>query len=260
MPRSFPSSASGRWAGQEPMPSFQAASIMFCAQRPASNACSVVWTSTTIAAAPASQRPCRLIRPSAARRSGSRITMKRFGSRFLELPVMRPAWRMRPRASSGTGFGKKARWSRLATMARYVSTPRPAPRGRALERARRQRELEEPRRVLAEHARPLPVVETPHRALDGLGRVGPRPFVMGIVVAPHDAIDQPVALRQLEPRRILLERGESAGAEVLARQHLQLGAHPEVVLSIVLVHRGEEPGQPADSGLDGGDEETGEAV
>src|SRR5215510_12976646 len=46
MPSRRDTGASGRWAGHEPTPSLHAASIMFCAQRPASNACSRVWTIT----------------------------------------------------------------------------------------------------------------------------------------------------------------------------------------------------------------------
>ena len=48
----------------------------------------------------------------------SRTTMSRLGSRFLLLPVMRAAWRIRRSDASGIGFGWKARWSRLWTIAR----------------------------------------------------------------------------------------------------------------------------------------------
>jgi hypothetical protein len=50
MPSSRPTSASGKCAGQEPTPSPQAATIMFCAQRPASNSCFWVWAMTIVAA------------------------------------------------------------------------------------------------------------------------------------------------------------------------------------------------------------------
>src|SRR5439155_22634692 len=40
------------------------------------------------------------------------------GSLFFELPVIRPAWRIRRSDSSGSGLGRKARWSRLSTTAR----------------------------------------------------------------------------------------------------------------------------------------------
>ena len=40
------------------------------------------------------------------------------GSAFFALPVMRAAWRSRRRTSSGSGRGRKARWSRLSTIAR----------------------------------------------------------------------------------------------------------------------------------------------
>lgn len=60
-----------------------------------------------MAAAAASQPPKRPSRASAASRSRSRTTTSRLGSRFLELPVMRAACRIRVSESSGIGRGRK---------------------------------------------------------------------------------------------------------------------------------------------------------
>jgi hypothetical protein len=91
------------------MPSFQAVTIMFCAQRPASNSWRSVCAITTTTAALASHAAYEPKAAIAARRSRSRTTTRRFGSRFFELPVMRAACRMRRSASSGIGFGRNAR-------------------------------------------------------------------------------------------------------------------------------------------------------
>src|SRR5580765_5907470 len=86
-----------------------------------------------------------------------------------------------------------------------------------LGRARRDVELEQARGVEAERLGALLVVETTHGPLDGLRRVRPRALVMRIVVAPHETVAQAVALGQLEPGGIFLERREAVGAQVFAR-------------------------------------------
>src|SRR5215218_1354000 len=55
--------------------------------------------------------------------------MKRHGWRFIALPARRPASRMRPTASAGTGRSAKARTSRLDTMAKKASITGPYPLG-----------------------------------------------------------------------------------------------------------------------------------
>src|SRR5205814_1293676 len=56
----------------------------------------------------------------------SSMAMKRHGCAFFELPAMRAAWRMRRRSSSGIGFSRNERVSRLLTTVLYVSIPSPA--------------------------------------------------------------------------------------------------------------------------------------
>ena len=73
---------------------------------------------------------------------------------------------------------------------------------------------------------------------------------MRVVVAPHEIVDEVVTLREVETRLVLLKRCEAMQAEVLARQFRELRPHPEVVLQVRLVHRSEEPRNPADARLD----------
>src|SRR5262245_5633030 len=88
----------------------------------------------------------------------------------------------------------------------------------------------------------------------------PGALVMRIVVAPHQAVHDAVALGQVEAGRIFLERGEAVQAEVLAGQLGELWPHPEVVLLVGFVHRAEQPGNPADYSCDRRDAAGGETI
>src|SRR5439155_26845131 len=111
-------------------------------------------------------------------------------------------------------------------------------------------EAEEPRGVQTKHLRAGCVAQPTHRALDRLRRVRARTLVMRVVVAPHEIVDEGVTLREVETRLVLLKRCEAMQAEVLARQFRELRPHPEVVLQVRLVHRSDEPRNPADARLD----------
>ena len=67
---------------------------------------------TTAAALCHPAAPAYRARPLAASRAGSRMTMKRLGSLFFELPVIRPAWRIAPKGVLGNAaWAGRARWS-----------------------------------------------------------------------------------------------------------------------------------------------------
>src|SRR5574341_839350 len=90
--------------GHDATPSFHAATIMFCAARPASKSLPEGAAQTAMpAAAPSSG--CENVPHSAISfsQSRSRITTSRMGCVFFELPAMRPACTMRPSTSSGIG-------------------------------------------------------------------------------------------------------------------------------------------------------------
>src|SRR5215471_10718843 len=140
-----------------------------------------------------------------------------------------------------------------ATTATGSGTRRSEP---SLACVRRDAEAEEARGIEAEHAGARGVAELTHGALDRLCRMRPRAFVVRVVVGPHQALGEAVALGQVEAGRVFLERREAVRSEVLARQPGELGPHPEMVLLVGLVHGGEEPRQPADPGLDGGEAQS----
>src|SRR5581483_5373232 len=77
-------------------------------------------------------------------------------------------------------------------------------------------QLEHPRRVQTQDLRAFVVAQMSHLALDRLRGMGPRTFMMRIVVRPHEVPAQIVLPREVEPRRILLERREPVRAKILA--------------------------------------------
>ena len=91
--------------GHDPMPSFEAASIMFCAARPASNAVGPLPPTTTATTSAAPSTLSEAYTHSAARstNAGSRRTTKRRAWRFFELPATRPASRIRRCAPASIG-------------------------------------------------------------------------------------------------------------------------------------------------------------
>jgi len=83
--------------------------------------------------------------------------------------------------------------------------------------AGRQREAEKARGVQPQHLGAAVVAELPHGAFDRFGRMRPGALVMGIVVGPHEVFGEPVALGEIEPGLVLLERGEAVQPVVFAR-------------------------------------------
>ena len=88
-------------------------------------------------------------------------------------------------------------------------------------------QLEQPRRIQSEDFHALRLIEMAHRAFDRLGRMWPCPFVVGIVVGPHEVVDQVELDRVLQARFVLLERSKTMRAVVVAREPLKLGLPPE---------------------------------
>ena len=84
--------------GQEATPSFQAASIMFWAQRPTSKP-----RAPTIATTSAAVRTFCGANTAAASAARSETTTNRHSCRFIALPARRPASRIRVTTSSGSG-------------------------------------------------------------------------------------------------------------------------------------------------------------
>src|SRR5579863_7884009 len=78
--------------------------------------------------------------------------------------------------------------------------------------------LENARGVEAENLRALFVCEMSHLALDRFRRMRPHALVMRVVVGPHEIVDEVVLHREVEADTVLLKRGRTVAAEVLARQ------------------------------------------
>ena len=77
-------------------------------------------------------------------------------------------------------------------------------------------EAKDPGGIQSEHLSALVIIKHAHGPLYRLGRVWPGPFVVGIVVGPHEVINQPVFTRQGEPGRVFTEGREAMGSKVLA--------------------------------------------
>ena len=73
---------------------------------------------------------------------------------------------------------------------------------------------------------------------------------MGIIVGPHEVVDQVVLSSECEPGSVVLERSETLAPEVLAGQEFKFRAHEHVVLEIPLVHSVERPRHPPNTSLD----------
>ncbi len=91
--------------GHAPTPSLQAASSMFCAARPASKETGPLPPTMTAitSAAPRTLSPAHTAAAVRSRASGEATTTNRQGWRFCELPLTRPASRMRCSTSGGIG-------------------------------------------------------------------------------------------------------------------------------------------------------------
>ncbi len=89
--------------GQDAMPSFQAASSMFCAARPASNETGPfpVTTTATTSPAPSTLSGTKTVAASASTRARLPATTNVHGCRFDAEPARRPASRIRVTTSSG---------------------------------------------------------------------------------------------------------------------------------------------------------------
>src|SRR5712692_330677 len=98
----------------------------------------------------------------------------------------------------------------------------------------RDLEAEEPRRVEAEDLGARRLAQMAHRPLDRLGGMRPGAFMMGIVVGPHDIVDETMALDEIEARPVLPEGGEAVETEVLAGELRELGPHPEMMFEVGL--------------------------
>src|SRR5262245_59358032 len=90
----------------------------------------------------------------------------------------------------------------------------------------------------------------PHLALDRFRGMGPRTFMMRVVIRPQEVVDQVELESESETGAILLKGHCPMLAKILAGQLLELGIRPHVVLAIALVHRIKRPRHPPDPGLD----------
>ena len=106
--------------GQEPTPSFQATSSMFCSARPVSRLPFAEDRDHELRARARSSAR-RPLPPAARATSGDSTTRNRHGCRFFALPARRPASRIRRTTSSGRSRSAYSRTSRRLATASQVS-------------------------------------------------------------------------------------------------------------------------------------------